>query len=427
MTTETPHSRTAPDGGDLDDLQALVAEQPTPRRPRRSRWWRIGYPVALVLLVLAIPALVFAGLRVILDSTDGQLVRRVDDPSDPGYEAVVVKTPTELVVAVDAEGKLDSVTLLALTSDGTGGVMTIPAGTLVPMEPVSLSLRYIYDTFGLEAFTNSLGDVLDLSFGDVQVVPSTDWAKLTGPAAPITVDNPDPVAGPNGAVVFPQGNIQLSADQVWPYISGRGARESDLARMIRLQAFWEGWIAAVGQKGTAGLNIPTDTGIGHFVSGLVADSLQTETLPVSVTAADRQGNEQFAANTDAVFSAVGTLIPFPEGAPGARPRLRVLDGTGKLDNGVSAAVVLAAAGAQIDVVGNARSYGQGTTQFIYFDDGTEAVAKKLRDALGVGELVRSDQTNSATDLTVVLGEDYVEAAGPSTASVDVPTLGGNGA
>ena len=147
MTTETPTSRAAGDPGDLDELTVLVAEQQSPRRPRRSRWWRIGYPIALVLLVLAIPALVFAGLRVILDSTDGQLVRRVDDPNDPGYEAVVVKTPTDVVVAVDEDGKLDSITLLAQSSDSAGGIMSIPAGTLVPMSPVPVSLRYIHDNW----------------------------------------------------------------------------------------------------------------------------------------------------------------------------------------------------------------------------------------------------------------------------------------
>ena len=89
----------------------------------------------------------------------------------------------------------------------------------------------------------------------------------------------------------------------------------------------------------------------------------------------------------------------------------MLDGTGQLDNGVSAAIVLAAAGAQIDVIGNARSFGHATTQFVYYDDAFAAEAQKLRDALGVGEIVRSDQTNSATDMTVVLGEDYLAVAG----------------
>jgi hypothetical protein len=122
---------------------------------------------------------------------------------------------------------------------------------------------------------------------------------------------------------------------------------------------------------------------------------------------------------------VASIIPFPEGAPGARPRLRVLDGTGELDNGVSAAIVLAAAGAQIDVIGNARSFGQTTTQFVYYDDAYAVEAQKLRDALGVGEVVRSEQTNSATDMTVVLGEDYVAVAGADPSSAASPsTLGG---
>ena len=154
MTTETPTPPTSGDAGSgLDELSALVAEQQVRTRPRRSLWWRLGYPVALVLLVLAIPALVFAGLRIILDSTDGQLVRRVTDPAAPGYEAVLEPTPTELVVAVDPDGKLDSITIMAQTSDGVGGIMNVPAGTVVPLATGELSLRYIYDTFGLEAFT----------------------------------------------------------------------------------------------------------------------------------------------------------------------------------------------------------------------------------------------------------------------------------
>ena len=80
--------------------------------------------------------------------------------------------------------------------------------------------------------TTSLGDLLDLSFVDVQSVKAADWASMTAPAAPITVDNPDPVAGPNGTVLFPRARSS-SLPAVWPYISGKGDRESDLARMIR--------------------------------------------------------------------------------------------------------------------------------------------------------------------------------------------------
>jgi hypothetical protein len=62
-----------------------------------SRWWRFGYPALVgVFLFAVLPVLVFFGLRIILDSSDGQLVKRVTDPAAPGYEAVVEKTPTPL-------------------------------------------------------------------------------------------------------------------------------------------------------------------------------------------------------------------------------------------------------------------------------------------------------------------------------------------
>ena len=304
----------------------------------------------------------FVGLRVILDSSDGQLVRRVTDPAAPGYEAVLEPTPTNLVISVDAAGKLDSATIMSLTSDGVGGVMTVPAGTVVPLGTGALSLRYIYDNLGQEAFKNSLGGLLDLTFGDTQVVAAADWAGLVGPAAPITVVSPDPVAGPNGTVLFPKGSIELQANQVWPYISGRGAQGERPQPHGPPPGVLEGLARPRSARwAPAALNIPTDAGLGHFLAELSADQVQYLTLPVTRHHARRQGQRAVPRRPDAIAEAVASIIPFPEGAPGARPRLRVLDGTGKLDNGVSAAIVLGAAGAQIDVVGNARSFGQATT------------------------------------------------------------------
>jgi len=382
--------------------------------------------VALVLLLVAIPALVWAGMRVILDSTDGQLVRRVTDPAAPGYEAVVEPTPTALVTTIDTEGTLDSAAVLALTADGTGGVLTIPADTLVEIPGGFVTLRFVHDTLGAEPYTAAVGNLLELTFSETATISASEWSGLVSAAAPIAVSSPDPVVGPTGAVVFPQGSIDLAADEVWPYLSGRGPRESDLARLVRVQAFWRAWLSEVGAAGPDALGIPTDTGLGRFLSGLSADQIIYETLPVTSVGADAEGREQFRVDPEAAAAALAAIIPFPEGAPGTRPRLRVLDGTGELNNGLEAAIVLAAAGAQIDVVGNARSFGQTVTQFVYYDQGAEGAARELRDALGVGEIVHSEQTNSATDLTVVLGEDYLAVVGPSGTVAGFHTKGGQG-
>ena len=282
MTTATPPNPTAPAGDELDRVQTLVPDGP---RRERSRWLRIGYPLALVLLVAAIPVLVWVGLQVILDSTDGQLVQRVSDPTEPGYEAVVDPTPTALMVSVDGAGKLDSAAVLALTSTGSGGVMSIPAGTLVPLAGGGqVSLRYLHDQGSPAAFNSAVESLLDLTFDEVRVVSPDDWAALVGPAAPITVSSPDPVVAANGTVTFPKGSIDLTAAEVWPYLSGKGAKESDLARLVRVQAFWRGWLSRIGTTGAAALGVPTDTGIGSVLLDLGDDQVQFETLPVSSSA-----------------------------------------------------------------------------------------------------------------------------------------------
>lgn len=92
----------------------------------------------------------------------------------------------------------------------------------------------------------------------------------------------------------------------------------------------------------------------------------------------------------------------------------MLDGTGKLGNGIDAALILNAAGGQVDVVGNAKSFGQSTTQIIYFEGAPEAEAEKMRAALTMGEIVESNQSNSGADMTVILGEDFLAKFGPAS-------------
>ena len=89
--------------------------------------------------------------------------------------------------------------------------------------------------------------------------------------------------------------------------------------------------------------------------------------------------------------------------------MRVLDGTGQLNHGIEVAMALSAAGAQVDVVGNARDFKAKTTEFVYYDDARKAEAQKLRDAIGFGEVVKSGQTNAAEDITVLLGADLLDS------------------
>ena len=92
----------------------------------------------MVVLILAIPVLGYAGARTVLNSRAGKVAERNLDPDRAGYVAIVEPTPTTLVVQRDAEGDPMSLTLLALgTGEAGGSILFIPLDTnLVDARPV---------------------------------------------------------------------------------------------------------------------------------------------------------------------------------------------------------------------------------------------------------------------------------------------------
>jgi hypothetical protein len=384
-----------------------------------SRWWRFGYPALVgVFLVAVLPLLVFFGLRVILDSSDGQLVKRVTDPAAPGYEAVVEKTPTAIGAVIAPDGTLDSAVVFALTSDSSGGVLLVPANLGIPTNYGLLPLAEFWKAEGIDAVAAGVGRVLNLNFTEKFAIESSEWATLIGPYAPISFNSPDAVRDSKDAVVFPKGTVTLKADQVASFLTSKSPKDNDLNRLIRQELFWKAWLSKV-KSGTAAFPVTTASGLGRFVASVARGQLSISSLPVVPAPTGSPvpgGGTMVTTQESAALDAVAAIVPFPDGAPGARPRIRVLDGTGQLSNGINAAIILNAAGGQVDVIGNAKSFGQATTQIIYFDGTSEATAQKMQSALTMGELVASTQSNSGADMTVILGEDFLEKFGPTSGS-----------
>lgn len=432
-------SSTDTDGTDVGAAPAAGPEPVTdgpssPRPPGRRRarpdssWWRYGFPAVLALLVVAVPVLVWAGARVVLDSNDGRLVNRVTDPAAPGWEAVVDATPTALVLGLDEQRQLQDVSALVLSGQGSGAVLQIPADTVVPTPYGDYSLAALWSSSTGPDQESVVRDqvalLLGVTFTDTQVVTAEDWAALVQPVSPLTVKSPDAATDATGAVVFPKGSIQVPADKVAAYLGAQGRNESDLARLPRVEAFWRAWLSAVGTKGAASAPQPTDVGLGRYVATLGTDQVRYTTLPVSVAAGSGR-DETYRADPKAVSRVVADIVPFPAGPPGTRPRVKVLDGTGRYDHGTSVAVLLGAAGNQVEAIGNAPKFGVETTQIVYYDPETQQAAQAIRDSLGVGELVESSQ-KSAVDLTVILGDDAAAIAGATTGAVPGTIQGLNG-
>jgi hypothetical protein len=356
-------------------------------------------------LAIAAVALVWVGVSVLFDSNDGKLVTRIDDRAAPGFEAVVEKTPTGLVLMVGDDGELASATVVALGSSTAGGVLSIPVETDVYVSVgegfvAPVALQELVRSSGAEIAGTVLGELLNLSFSDVVVLRPSDLTDRV--PSSLTVNNPSPVTAPNGEILFAKGSVTLSSGELWDFISASSDSEEPVARAARQEAFWKGWLASA---------TPVSTGpaaIDRYLSALSGDQVTYQTIPVSeVAGGDGQQSRLRLSPGVSGAEAVSSIVPLPEGSPGRRPKLRVVDGTGQLDAAQGAAVVLAAGGGQVDIIGNSRLFGFKKTQIVYYEDSQKASAEEMREVLGVGEIVQSTQTNSALDLNITLGEDYL--------------------
>jgi hypothetical protein len=428
--------RVAPGAHDVGRSVAPARRQPGGHGPA-AKFWMFGFPVLMVMLTLAIPMLLIAGRRAVLDSTDGRELSEVGDPAAPGWLALTEPTPTMLLVQTDDKGVADSLTVMSLTGEGAGGIIFIPITTVLDIPGIGgVPLNSASQKGGNEALQKGVEGLLGVGMAEVAVVTPAQWARLVGPVGSVSVDNPDDVSVvKNGErrTLFPKGAVSLAPADVSTYLATRNPGESDLNLLVRHKAFWDAWLRKIGTSNDPNA-VPgeAESGIGRFVRTLAAGRVEMAPLPVKVGRIPNSTDELQVPVKEDVQALVAKMVAFPIGAPpGARAKVRLLDGTGKLDHGLKAAPLIVKGGGQIDQVGNAASFGQATTQLEYFDDARLADVQEMQRALGMGEIVKSTAAGSTAEVTITLGEDFaaqpprpVGAAGTTPNSTSKP--GGTG-
>ncbi len=373
------------------------------------------------MLIASVPALIYAGIQVVLRSNDGRLIAATADPKAPGWEATVTPTPTMMVASINDAGGLSTVAVLILTADKQASVLLIPADTQVTTSAGPQTLVEAYKAGGEAGLKTTVESLLGSGIGDVTVMNGRNWQDLVTPVGPLSFDNPDNVIV-NGALLFPQGSTTVEPSQVGAFLFSRNWLEDDTNRLLRQQQFWKAWLAKVEASHSAGA-VPgeVNSGIGHFVRTLAGERVDYEIYPVKVQALSNAYAGVYLPLPQAA-TVVAQLIPFPTSVtPGLRPRIRVLDGTGRLDHGLAAARNLAADGAQVDSIGNAEAFRQPRTQFIVASEAKRAAAQKLATAFGLGTVVVNAEADDSVDVTVVLGSDAVGRAQAESTSVAPPT------
>lgn len=396
--------------GSGPEVAAEVDERP--RRRRGAVVKAVAFTSVLLMLVVAIPTLGYLGARTLRYSRAGQVLNPVTDPRAPGYTAIVDSTPTALVIQRDAKMAPVALTVVALGSGDAGGsVLFVPLDTLMP-EPFAYidRLRVAYELSGERLLVDVTARMLNVAFDSVIGLTDSDWARLVGPAAPLSIANPDDLA------FFPAGPLALPAEQVGPYLAAQRPGESDLNRLIRHQLVWQAWLGAIGESTSPsvvpGPESPADI-LGPIARTLAAGTVTVDTLDVvPVDTEDPRGGQWFKPDLTGVRNQVADAVPSPV-APtvGSRYAVRLLNGVD--GNPIPQRIVrrLVYGNAQIGQIGNAKRFGLKTTKIEYNDPNLKKRAEEVRYLLGGGTIVFNRKSNEAVDLIVTLGRDVIDEAG----------------
>lgn len=162
---------------------------------------------------------------------------------------------------------------------------------------------------------------------------------------------------------------------------------------------WASVLAAVlDEVAWAPIDLPdsdSPTGLAELLNG--ARGARVEVLPTEEVAAGL-----LRADPGFVRSAVTALWGFPDRQ--ALP-IVVLNGSGVPGVGELVAERLIPAGFRIVVSENAASFDHDVTAIVVADEEHRALAERVRDSLGVGEVQVAGPASGLADVTVVVGKD----------------------
>lgn len=388
---------------DRPEEPPAAATPSSPERRRSTRWFALWTLVALV----ALSVLAVEGVRTARAMRGGATTEVIKDPDAPGFIATVDPTPVHLVALTTEDDELSSVIVLVPATRGGTAIWTL--GELVmDVDGQPKSLAELYGTGGLETAITELERVLSFGVTDATILGPDQLADLAAPVLPLTVDNPDRVrvdAGGKRTERFASGELSLDADDLFEYLTVKGAGEAPENRSTRADAALGALARALAEADTSGSTVTTDAGVdlAGVIAGLGQGQLDFVVLP-----AVRQSfstSYMYRPDPAAIATSLAGVVQFPVSAfPGQRPRVRVLNGTADTDAARSVAPQLAAAGGEVVVIGNADSFDATTTSVVYSDPAFDEVAGRIAEALGV-RAERADSVSDAADIDVVLGPE----------------------
>lgn len=329
-----------------------------------------------------------------------------DRSGDAAAPPVAVNRHATLVALPGDDGRAATLTALVPAPSGVGGaVLLIPTGTMTEVsglgpQPIGRALA----ESGPDGLLSTTENLLGATIESIAVLTSDSLTAALEAAGPLRIDIParvEEVAGDGVVtVLFERGPHSLEPDEAPSYLAARG-EGTDLERLARHQTFWEAWLAAARNRAGAILTSPRP--LAQALTALSRGDVQVRLLPVQAFGTTPADGELYRARESEVRRTVDQVFGT---TTGTRARVRILNGTGTLELARKVEQRLLPADVQVTLTGNAGRLDHATTQIIYYDTADRPMAQRIRDALGVGTLIRNRNQTDVVDVTIIVGRDF---------------------
>jgi len=365
-------------------------------------------PSALLCLLGGAAFLVLDATNAILNSADGDLSEVILDPAAPGYEIYVSPTPSFLAIVEDETANLISVALISLFPNDIGGSLIV----LPPELGIGgdLTLEEIYGSQGPNGLERAIGEYMSVGFDASSVLGNDFWNEHFSVIGDLSVALDDDLTISEGGelnVVFASGKVTITPERIEEFLSWENKDESPYNRWLRQQNFWISWVEVAGSFSG---EIATSNDAHPELMRMISALTQGELVLFQPALVEQQIPKlSFATDTSVLQNVILEMIPFPIAAyEGARAKVKILDGVGGLDLPNIYVPPLVANGAQILLLGNAESFGVDKTQIIYHDKNFNDLVDDFSNALAGAELTYDPISETAVDVTVIIGKNSLE-------------------
>lgn len=357
---------------------------------------------------------------------------RPGNESPPPEPAAGAPITTTLLIGTrqGRSGSEDDVVWLTLLShdrdEGTGSVVYLPAHTAAEVPGRGLmGVGEALASGGVPLLLVSTETLLGLPIDHYVELSDSDARSLFAAVGDVSVDVPAEVrvgAGKNQTrLLFSEGDQRLSAEFLADLLYTLGVDGDDAELGGRHLAFWEGLLGqfendpdelAGRVEEAAGALVESDTPaeeLGSLVAalaGLADGDRRVATLPVEQVSVG--GDELYQTDSSGLASWLDDTV-------GSRTvdtdevRIQILNGNGVPGIGQQVAATLGGAEYRLILGGNAPRLDYRRTQIVTYDDSPAgiAIANRIAEVLGVGEVKTSGVGQDIVDVTIVVGKDFL--------------------